>query len=132
MYFRGVGGGEEENGGRGNIDMRPGKARMRPCRTGAFEIVHNIHYYGDMNRPLTLNVRVSGRLSDHVSANVGERGAYENVSEYVRDLIRRDMERMEAERFASLRSELQTAFAQPDSDFHALTAEDVIARNRRG
>ena len=36
-------------------------------------------------------------LSD--AANVGDEGSYENVSEYVRDLIRKDMERVERVRF---------------------------------
>jgi antitoxin ParD1/3/4 len=38
---------------------------------------------------ITLNVRVNGVLGDFVAANVGDAGSYENVSEYVRDLIRR-------------------------------------------
>ncbi len=42
-----------------------------------------------MARSLNLNVRVTGPLSEFVSARVGNEGAYENVSEYVRDLIRR-------------------------------------------
>lgn len=80
---------------------------------------------------MTLNVRVSGALGDFVAANVGGDGAYENVSEYVRDLIRRDMARVEADRIASLKAELQAAFAAPDDAFGLLDADDVIARNRR-
>ncbi len=37
-----------------------------------------------MPKPMTLNVRVSGALGDFVATNVGDDGAYENVSEYVR------------------------------------------------
>jgi putative addiction module CopG family antidote len=85
-----------------------------------------------MNKPITLNVRISGALSDFVAANVGERGAYENVSEYVRDLIRRDKERAEAEQFTRLKAELTRAFSAPEASFAALDAESVIARNRRG
>ena len=77
-----------------------------------------------------MTVRLSGTLSDFVAANVGEHGAYENVSEYVRDLIRRDKERKEAEAFARLKTELTHAYAAPESSFHPLTAADVIARNR--
>lgn len=84
-----------------------------------------------MSKPMTLNVRVSGALSDFVAANVGEDGAYENVSEYVRDLIRRDRARVEAERFERLRAELGRAFAEPESAFRALDAETVITRNAR-
>lgn len=79
---------------------------------------------------MTLNVRVSGVLGDHVADNVGEYGRYENVSEYVRDLIRRDLDRVEEERFAALKAELQRAFATPDSEFVEVSASDVIQRFR--
>jgi Arc/MetJ-type ribon-helix-helix transcriptional regulator len=83
-----------------------------------------------MSRTTTLTVRVSGALSDHVAENVGENGAYENVSEYIRDLIRRDKERTEQAAFDRLRSELVHAFAAPESTYQPLTAAEVIARNR--
>jgi hypothetical protein len=35
-----------------------------------------------MPRTTTMTVRVSGALSEFVATNVGEDGAYENVSEY--------------------------------------------------
>lgn len=78
----------------------------------------------------TMTVRLSGPLSDFVAANVGEHGAYENVSEYVRDLIRRDKERVEEAAFARLKAELAHAYAAPESSYRPLTAADVIARNR--
>ena len=78
----------------------------------------------------TMTVRLSGALSDFVSANVGEHGAYENVSEYVRDLIRRDKERKETEAFERLKAELTRAYAAPEATYHPLTAADVIARKR--
>jgi putative addiction module CopG family antidote len=77
-----------------------------------------------------MTVRLSGSLSDFVAANVGEHGAYENVSEYVRDLIRRDKERKETEVFERLKAELTHAYAAPETSYHPLTAADVIARNR--
>ena len=80
--------------------------------------------------PTTMTVRLSGPLSDFVSANVGEHGDYENVSEYVRDLIRRDKEQREAKAFERLKAELVHAYAAPESSYKALTAADVIARNR--
>jgi putative addiction module CopG family antidote len=78
----------------------------------------------------TMTVRISGALSDFVAANVGEHGAYENVSEYMRDLIRRDKERTERETFERLRAELTHAYAAPESTYQPLSAADVIARNR--
>lgn len=83
-----------------------------------------------MSRTTTMTVRVGGTLSDFVAANVGEDGSYENVSEYIRDLIRRDKERVETEAFDRLKAELTRAFAAPDDSYKPLTAAEVIARNR--
>jgi len=84
-----------------------------------------------MSKPMTLNVRVGGALGRFVADNVGSDGAYENVSEYVRDLIRRDMERAENVAFDRLKAELQAAFAAPDDAFAPLMdVEDVIRRGR--
>lgn len=83
-----------------------------------------------MARTTTMTVRVGGALSDFVSYNVGADGSYENVSEYIRDLIRRDKERVEAEAFGRLKAELTHAFAAPEDMYTPLTAAEVIARNR--
>ena len=76
-----------------------------------------------------MTVRLSGPLSDFVAAKVGEDGDYENVSEYVRDLIRRDKVRVETEAFERLKAELARAFAAPEESYRPLTAAEVIARN---
>lgn len=81
-----------------------------------------------MTQHMTLNVRVSGSLGEFVAANVGEHGAYENVSEYVRDLIRKDRDRAEQAKFERLRAELQLAFAAPDETYVDSTAADIVAR----
>ncbi len=83
-----------------------------------------------MSRTTTMTVRLSGMLSDFVAANVGENGAYENVSEYVRDLIRRDRKRAEQAAFDRLKAEIAHAFAMPESSYAPLTATQVIERNR--
>jgi len=85
----------------------------------------------DLSNAMTLNVRLSGALGEFVAENVGSTGAYENVSEYVRDLIRRDKARVEAERFARLKAELDQAFAAPDSSYVTLDADVVVSRNLR-
>jgi putative addiction module CopG family antidote len=77
-----------------------------------------------------MTVRISGALSEFVASNVGENGSYENISEYVRDLIRRDKERAEREAFDRLKAELTRAFAAQEESFRPLTAAEVIARNR--
>ncbi len=83
-----------------------------------------------MSRTTTMTVRLSGALSDFVAANVSESGSYENVSEYIRDLIRRDKDRAEQEAFDRLKAELTNAYATPEASYRPLTAADVIARNR--
>jgi len=79
----------------------------------------------------TLTVRLSGSLSEFVATNVGEDGSYENVSEYIRDLIRRDKEREQAASFDRLKAELVHAFAAPEDTYQPLSAADVIKRNQR-
>lgn len=83
-----------------------------------------------MNKPVTLNVRVGGALGEFVAANVGPDGAYENVSEYVRDLIRKDKREAEERSFERLKAELSRAFAAPEADYERVSAADVIKRNR--
>ncbi|MGB6241413.1 MAG: addiction module antitoxin [Castellaniella sp.] len=83
-----------------------------------------------MSQTTTMTVRLNGSLSDFVASNVGEYGAYDNVSEYVRDLIRRDQERAEAAAFDRLKAELQHAFAAPEASYQPLTAAAVIQRNK--
>ena len=83
-----------------------------------------------MSQTTTMTVRISGALSEFVASNVGENGDYENISEYVRDLIRRDKERAEREVFERLKAELTRAFAALEESYKPLTAAEVIARNR--
>lgn len=83
-----------------------------------------------MSQTTTMTVRISGALSEFVASNVGENGSYENISEYVRDLIRRDKERAEREAFDRLKAELTRACAAPEESYRPLTAAEVIARNR--
>jgi antitoxin ParD1/3/4 len=85
-----------------------------------------------MARTTTMTVRLSGALSDFVAANVGENGSYENVSEYVRDLIRRDKDRAEREAFEAMRLRLQDAFATPDDEYELLSANDIRRRALAG
>lgn len=79
----------------------------------------------------TMTVRISGELSEFVAANVSETGTYENVSEYVLDLIRRDKERVENEAFEKLKAELKLAFSSPEDSYVSMTSERFLARHRR-
>jgi antitoxin ParD1/3/4 len=82
-----------------------------------------------MSRTTTMTVRISGALSEFVAQNVSEDGAYENVSEYVRDLIRKDKANSDETAFQRLKAELTHAYSAPDSSYTPLSATDVIARN---
>ena len=84
-----------------------------------------------MSRNTTLTVRLGEQLSNFVAENIGDTGDFENVSEYVRDLIRRDKQRAERKAFDLLKSELTQAFKSPDANYEPLTADMVIARNQR-
>ncbi len=77
-----------------------------------------------MSDTMSLNVRISGSLKDFVSHEI-QQGTYENISEYVRDLIRRDKARVEQKAFETLRAELRLAFAAPDSDYIELSASEI-------
>lgn len=83
-----------------------------------------------MSPPTTQTVRVSGALNDVVATNVGENGAWENASEQIRDLIRRDTEGTDEVAFDRLKAERVLAFSAPEASYMPLTAGDVIGRNR--
>ena len=82
-----------------------------------------------MRKTMNINVRIGGELSQHVVTRTGENGSYDNSSEYVRDLIRKDKDLVEQQAFERLKAELQRAFAAPEESYREVTAEDVIARN---
>ena len=82
-----------------------------------------------MSKAMTLNVRVTGSLGDFIAENVGQYGTYENVSEYVRDLIRKDKARVEDQNFQRLKAELTHAFAAADSTYESVDAATIIKRN---
>jgi len=84
-----------------------------------------------MAHTTTLTVRVSGSLSDFVAQNVGDEGDYENVSEYIRDLIRKDKAQTDEMAFQRLKAELTHAFAASEATYKPLSAAQVIDRNRK-
>jgi antitoxin ParD1/3/4 len=84
-----------------------------------------------MGKTTTLTVRIGGTLSEFVAENIGDQGSFDNVSEYVRDLIRRDMERADRDGFERLKAELTQAFSVPDEQYRPLTADMVMARHQK-
>ena len=77
-----------------------------------------------------VNVRVTGELRAHLQQQVGIHGLYENASEYIRDLIRRDL-KSRNEAWEWLRKELEPAFRANESEYIEVKAKDVIVRNKK-
>jgi len=76
-----------------------------------------------------VNVRVRGDLQDHLRQQIGKGGTFENASEYIRSLIRADL-KSRNESWEWLKQQLEPAMRAKESDFVAVSAKDVIARNR--
>jgi len=77
-----------------------------------------------------VNVRVTGELRKHLLQQTGEHGLYENSSEYIRDLIRKDIKSRE-EAWSWLRQEIEPALYADDSEYKSVSADDVIDRNKK-
>jgi antitoxin ParD1/3/4 len=73
---------------------------------------------------MSINVRVSGSLKRHVETTTTA-GDFESVSEYVRDLIRKDKAAQEEAAFDTVKAQLQAAFNVPQSDFKSVSFEDI-------
>lgn len=94
-------------------------------------IVHMKHHLGPGSNSMSINVRISGALRTHVERTTAE-GDYESVSEYVRDLIRRDKSRREDAAFERTKAHLRAAFSASRTEFQRVSADDVRAlANRR-
>ena len=75
---------------------------------------------------MSINVRVSGTLKRHVEMTTTE-GDFESVSEYVRDLIRRDKAVIEEAAFQAVKAQLEAAFSVPESEYKRVSIEDIRA-----
>lgn len=73
-----------------------------------------------------INVRVSGTLRRHLDQQVSGSGLYENASEYIRDLIRRDLKSTE-EAWQWLQKKLEPGLRASDSEFVKVSTEEIIA-----
>ena len=82
-----------------------------------------------MSSTMSLNVRVTGSLCEFVTKNISDEGQYDNVSEYIRDLIRQDQKRAEQRKFETVKAELRLAFSAPEEDYISLSADDIFKRN---
>ena len=74
--------------------------------------------------------KVSGALQDPIQQQISEGGLYENASEYIRALIRRDLQTRD-EAWEALQRELFPVMRADDTEFVAVSADDAISRNKR-
>ncbi len=77
----------------------------------------------------SIHVRVGGQLQAHLQQQIGENGLYENASEYIRALIRRDLQTRN-EAWDWLKRQLEPGLRAEESEFRAVSAQDVIRRNQ--
>ncbi|BCH26541.1 hypothetical protein MesoLjLc_64570 [Mesorhizobium sp. L-8-10] len=82
-----------------------------------------------MTADSSIHVRVGGQLRVHLQQQIGENGLYENASEYIRALIRRDLQTRN-EAWDWLRKQIEPGMRADESEFKAVSAEDVIRRNQ--
>lgn len=78
-----------------------------------------------------INVRFQGALKAFVERRGGANGLYGSVSEYIRDLVRRDYEREESRRWETLHGELKDGLNAGDSEFEPLNVGEILAEAKR-
>ncbi|MEJ2417728.1 MAG: hypothetical protein P8Y45_12530 [Exilibacterium sp.] len=78
-----------------------------------------------------VTLRISGSLREHLDECTGPNGLYETPSEYLRDLIRRDMEQKDAEKWERLRAALAEGLSAKESDYQPVSAEEIKQRARK-
>lgn len=75
----------------------------------------------------SINVRLPGELSAFVKAQTDGAGVYDSTSEYIRDLIRRDYERVEEQKWLALEEKLRPGLEAGEEEFVAVSSEELIA-----
>lgn len=80
-----------------------------------------------------INVRFAGSLQRFIQSRTGPQGIYHSVSEYIRDLVRRDYKTEMERQSDALYQELKAGATAPLSDFVPLDVEAILknARKRR-
>ncbi|NRA88905.1 MAG: transcriptional regulator [Rhizobiales bacterium] len=76
-----------------------------------------------------VNIRVRGELQAHLQQQIGDNGLYDNASEYIRALIRRDL-KTSAESWSWLKTHLEPALRADENEYRTVSAQDVIDRNK--
>jgi antitoxin ParD1/3/4 len=79
----------------------------------------------------SIQVELSGKLLQFVEKQTGENGLFTTVSEYIRALIRADLERAEAEKWHALHQTLLEPMMTPESAFTPFSVEEIQAAGRQ-
>lgn len=77
-----------------------------------------------------VTLRVSGLLRNHLEECTGPNGEYETPSEYLRDLIRKDMERRDAAKWERLRSSLAEGLSFSEQEYQSIDRDAFRKRSR--
>ena len=83
-------------------------------------------YYAAM--PSTVNLRLNDSLAEFANSRIGDQADYDTMSEYVRDLIRKDKVEKEARDFEIVKRLLREAFAQDPADAVPFNRADFFTR----
>lgn len=78
-----------------------------------------------------INVRISGKLRDFINRKIGKDGLHESASEYIRNLIRRDYERCEEQKWNGLYEQLSPGSNADESKFLDFNPEKIIAKAKK-
>lgn len=78
-----------------------------------------------------INVRLPAQLKAFVEEKASPDGLYGSASEYIRDLVRHDYEKSDAEKEAWLNGVLDQALAQPLETYKELDMNEFIQRKRK-
>jgi antitoxin ParD1/3/4 len=79
-----------------------------------------------------IHVNFSGVLERFIHDRVEGSGLYGSADEYIRDLVRRDLQRDEERRWDMLRAELAPGLAADESAFMPLDAATLLQKAKAG
>jgi len=74
----------------------------------------------------SINVRLPQELQMFVKVQTDGAGVYDSTSEYIRDLIRRDYQRAEEQKWQKLEALLQPGLDGDEENFLSVSRGDVI------
>ncbi len=79
-----------------------------------------------------VNVRLTDKLQDFVSLKTdSDQAVFTSASEYIRDLIRHDMEREESRKGSALKTETSAGVEADESEILATYAAETIPESKR-